>query len=158
MPSELTSISSVKTSYRMLIYLFKQGVGTPLKITRKTLFEVIVKCGPTLRKLEIMTPWSPSPHSPQDNMPRFFLDEALKHCPCLAELTVAGFDVSDAFFTNLNSTARLWHLGITDFELVSPGGLQLGLKQTPFHNLKQLAVWQRNAGRSNDGGRVTQGW
>jgi hypothetical protein len=100
------------------------------------------------------TPWLPT-----DGGPKLIVDEALGYCTSLTHLTVAGWDVSDALFASLPPTSHLVHLGVTDFEGVSPAGLLAALHRRPaLKHLRRLAVWQRNGGLSATGARIATGW
>lgn len=100
------------------------------------------------------TPWLPT-----ESGPKLVVDEALGFCTTLTHLTVAGWDVSDSLFSSLPSTSQLVHLGVTDFEAITPAGLLSALHRRPcMKKLQTLAVWQRNGGLSAAGTRIATGW
>ena len=59
-----------------------------------------------------MTPWLAERNPRKSGA---LLDEAIKSCPKLTEIVIAGQDVTDQIFLNLCPTVRLTKLGITDF-------------------------------------------
>lgn len=144
-----------------------QGI-TSSAITRAGLLKAFELCGPTLHNLTIMTPWLPhSGGSSRTGETDLVLDKGLRVCPRLRSLCVAGYDVTNAFLHSLPNPQLLETLGVMDFELVSPQiifeicgtspkGNTNGRSKTAFTSLKELAVWQRNAGVGR--ARVSNGW
>jgi len=130
-----------------------QGI-TSSAVTKEGLIRVIKECGATLKTLKIMTPWLAS----DTQEPRLALDHAVKYCTSLSSLTLAGWDISDSFFANLQPGTKLIHLGITDFEAVTPFGLLGGLSMPALKSLQRLAIWQRNGGTTASGTRISRGW
>ena len=144
-----------------------QGI-TSSAITRAGLLAALAQAGPTLEHLTIMTPWLP--HSAGRGESDLVLDEGVKFCPRLRTLCVAGYDVTGAVLRNLPNPQILERLEIMDFELISPqiifdiSGAKRDKQRTiesrterrRFESLKELAVWQRNAGVGR--ARVSNGW
>lgn len=90
---------------------------------------------------------------------KLVMNEAVQYLQKIRYLTVAGAEVDDQFFSNLQPHIRLRSLGITDFERVTVTGLSMAIRtHAPIKSIARLAIICRNGGVSPDGRRNAVGW